>query len=150
MPEYIDVTQYGFYFQGYRNGTWTRVGSATPIQTQSATTPLELTLPIAEYNLYSQYRVTVATTPAGFGGKCVTFTYPPTPADPIPDAPNFTILGADVCKDMTNSGADKYGTFHITNINQAVCEGWEVKVRLTNSKGTTIKTLRPTTKATCP
>lgn len=130
MPDYIDIEEFGFYFQGYDsiNSTWTNIGNSIPIQTQSASEPLELTIPLAEYNLYTKYRVTVATTPAGFGGRCITFTYPPTNKEPIGEAPEFTISGVDVCDDGT--GIEK-GTFIITNNNQSATDnGWVVKLRM--------------------
>lgn len=140
MPDYINIEEFGFYFQGYDsiNGTWENIGNAIPIQTQSASEPLELTIPLAEYNLYSHYRVTVATTPAGFGGRCITFTYPPESKVEIGDAPEFRLSGQDVCG---TSGVDP-GTFYIVNTNQADCDNnWQVKVRI---NGGEIQTLSPT------
>lgn len=144
MPEYIDVAEYGFYFQGYANGVWTRIGNSTPIQTQSAAFPLELTIPIAEYDMYTKFRVIVASTPANFGGKCVSFTYPPKDKEPIGDSPNFTISGDDICDPQ--NGTNPSGTFVIKNINQDTCEGWQVKVRMPDG---TIQTLTPDSKGTC-
>ncbi len=129
MPEYISLQEFGFYFQG-QSGTneWVNIGSTIPIQTQSAAVPLELTIPLAEYNLYDRYRITVATTPAGFGGRCITFTYPPTDKEPIGTAPEFTITGLDVCDD---TNGNQTGTFIITNTNQAVTDNnWVVKLRM--------------------
>lgn len=139
IPGYINIPEYGFYFQGLKNGVWTRLGSSIPIQTQSVTIPLELTLPLAEYNSYSSYRVIVATTPVGFGGRCITFTYPPIAKAPIDASPNFTISGNDVCDDQT-TGTQQYGTFVIKNINQVSCGGWQVKVKMADG---TVKTLFP-------
>lgn len=100
---------------------------------------MELTLPLAEYNLYTHFRVTVATTPSGFGGRCITFTYPPEPKEDIAAAPAFTISGTDVCDDLSNI-TDLTGKFTITNTNPGSCAGWQVKVRLADG---TIKTLTP-------
>ncbi len=145
MPEYITVEEYGFFFQGYANGIWTTIGNSTPIQTQSSDMPLELTIPIAEYDMYTKFRVIVASTPANFGGKCITFTYPPKDKEPIGTSPNFTISGDDICDPQ--DGSNPTGTFTITNINQAesggIYEGWQVKVRMPDG---TIKTLTPTTR----
>lgn len=129
MPAYINIEEFGFFFQG-QNGTssWTTIGNAIPIQTQSADEPLELTLPLAEYNLYDRYRVIVATTPAGFGGRCITFTYPPVDKEVISNAPEFTITGVDVCG---NGSGTQTGKYIITNTNQAVNNNnWVVKLRL--------------------
>lgn len=137
VPGYISIPEYGFYFQGEKNGVWERVGSSIPIQTQSVTIPLELTLPLAEYNSYDRYRVIVATTPVGFGGKCITFTYPPVEKEPIVNAPNFTLTGNDVCDD---SSGTQQGTFVIRNINQTNCGGWQVKVKMADGS---VRTLIP-------
>ena len=142
MSKMGDISQYGFYFQGDLDGTWTRLGSTIPIQTQSASVPLELTLPLSEYNKYSRFRVIVATTPAGFGGRCITFTYPPVAKDPIPNSPNFTIGGKDICA----TASDQNGHFIIKNINQEYCEGWQIKVRQTNGSTVTINTYQPAIK----
>lgn len=144
MPKYIDITEYAFYFQGLRNGTWYDLGNAIPLQTQSSHIPLELTLPLSEYNLYSKFRLAVASTPTGFGGKCVTFIQVDTDKQPIGDSPQFEISGKDVCDD--GSGTQQ-GTFIIKNTNQSNCEGWQVKVKMPDG---TLKTYMPSTKATCP
>ncbi len=144
MPDYIDVSEYGFYFQGYADGVWTTIGNTSPIQTQSAEFPLELTIPIAEYDMYTMFRVIVASTPANFGGKCITFTYPPKEKEAIGSSPNFIITGDDICDPQ--DGSNPSGTFKITNINQDTCEGWQVKVRMPDG---TIQTLTPDSKATC-
>lgn len=139
IPSYISIPEYGFFFQGEKNGAWERVGSSVPIQTQSAAIPLELTLPLAEYNSYDRYRVIVATTPVGFGGRCITFTYPPIDKTPIVNAPNFVMSGNDVCDD-TNPATQQQGKFVIRNINQTACGGWQVKVRLASGE---VRTLIP-------
>jgi len=145
IPGYIDITQYGFYFEGQKSdGFWYRLGNSIPLQTQSSTIPLELTLPLAEYNLYDRFRVTAATTPAGFGGKCVTFTLLTTPKQPIPSTPQFRISGKDICDDTTSS---QQGTFIIKNTNQTSCNGWHIKVRMPNGD---LQTFIPAVKATCP
>lgn len=144
MPAYIDITQFGFFFQGEKNGTWERIGSSIPIQTQSADEPLELTFPLAEYNSYARFRVIVATTPAGFGGRCITFTYPPVSKESISASPAFTLEGDDVCEDL--SAGPQYGKFIIRNTNQSSCDGWQVKVRMPDG---TISTLTPASKGSC-
>ena len=144
MPAYIDITDYGFYFEGRRNGFWYKIGNTVPLQTQSNEIPLELTLPLAEYNLYDMFRVTVASTPAGFGGKCVTFTRFPTDAEPIPKTPKFVISGADICDDSTDT---QQGTFYITNTNQTACDGWHIKVRMPDGE---LQTFTPAAKGSCP
>lgn len=149
IPSYVNISDYGFYFEGLRNGVWTRLGSTTPIQIQSATEPLELTLPLAEYNLYDQFRVSVATTPAGFGGKCITFAHPGQPKVKVDGAPQFTIGGDDICVDTTDPNVDHSkitGKFVIKNTNQTNKSGWQVKVKLADG---TVKTLTPAT-TTCP
>lgn len=146
MPGYIDISEYGFYFEGRRNGYWYRIGNPVPLQTQSSSIPLELTLPLAEYNLYDMFRVAVATKPSGFGGKCVTFTRFPTPAQPIPNSPRFVISGADICDDQ-NPATNQEGTFVIKNTNQNTCDGWHIKVRMPDGS---LQTFMPDTKSTCP
>jgi hypothetical protein len=70
----------------------------------------------------------VATTPSGFGGRCITFTYPPTDKEIIGNPPEFIITGNDVCGD--GSGTQD-GTFYIINTNQAASNNnWVVKVRM--------------------
>ena len=144
IPGYIDITQYGFYFEGRRNGFWYRLGNAIPLQTQSPSIPLELTLPLAEYNLYDMFRVAVASTPSGFASKCVTFTRYTVPAEPIADTPRFVISGPDVCDDTTNT---QQGTYTIKNTNQSSCDGWHVKVRMPNGD---LQTFTPDVVGSCP
>ncbi len=90
------------------------------------------------------FRVTVATTPSGFGGKCATFTRYPTDAEPIPNTPIFQISGADICDDTTDT---QQGTFYITNTNQSSCDGWHIKVRMPDGE---LQTFTPDAKASCP
>jgi hypothetical protein len=144
IPAYIDVTEYGFYFEGERDGNWTRIGSNIPLQTQQPTIPLELTIPLSEYNLYDRFRVAVATKPSGFGAKCVTFTNPPALKEPIPSSPEFRITGLDVCNNHTGT---QQGSFVIKNTNQTSCDGWHVKVKLPNGN---IQTFVPDAKVGCP
>lgn len=145
LPDYVTISEYGFYFEGYRNGVWVRLGSSTPLQTQSASEPLELTLPLSEYNLYSKFRIAVATTPSGFGGKCITFANPSANKVQVAGAPQFTISGDDICAD-DKTPSDITGTFVIKNTNQTSKGGWQVKVRLSDG---TVKTLTPNA-TTCP
>jgi hypothetical protein len=145
IPGYIDITKYAFHFQGYRRGNWYNIGNSIPLQTQSPSIPLELTLPIAEYNLYDKFRVAVATSPSGFGGKCVTFTQLTADKLPIPGVPQFRITGKDVCDDTTDT---QTGTFIIKNYNQTSCDGWHIKVRMPDGS---LQTFTPTTlSGTCP
>jgi hypothetical protein len=144
IPAYINIPEYGFYFEGRRDGFWYRLGNENPLQTQSPTIPLEITLPLAEYNLYDMFRVAVATRPSGFGGKCVTFTRDPTPAPPIPNTPRFVISGKDICDDTTTT---QQGTFWVTNTNQTACDGWHIKVRMPNGS---LQTFMPSIIGSCP
>lgn len=144
MPKYIDITQYAFYFQGERNGVWYTLGNSIPLQTQSSHIPLELTLTLSEYNLYNRFRLAVASTPSGFGGKCVTFTQINTEKQSIGASPQFTISGKDVCDDKSGT---QQGTFYIKNANQTNCEGWQVKVKMPDGS---LQTFTPSAKTTCP
>lgn len=148
IPAYIDIREYSYYFEGESEGIWYRVGNAVPLRTQDPAIPLELTIPISEYNLYDRFRVAVASTPSGFGGKCVTFTKPPEVKVPIPGVPQFRISGADVCDNSTPTvPSTQDGTFVIKNLNQAACEGWHIKVKMPDGS---IQTFTPPTKAVCP
>lgn len=144
MPGYIDITQYAFYFEGEKNGEWIRLGNIIPLQTQSSHIPLELTLPLSEYNLYDRFRITVSSTPSGFGGKCVTFSRIPTDKQGVGVSPQFKISGLDICDDGTSS---QTGTFIIKNTNQSSCDGWHIKVRMPDGS---LQTFTPATKAICP
>lgn len=144
IPSYIDITEYAFYIEGLKNGTWTQVGSTYPLQTQNANIPLEVTLSLAEYSLYSDFRVSVASKPTGFGGRCVTFSKTPTPNIPVPGTPTVVMSGIDVCSDGTGT---QQGSFIIKNPNQSNCEGWNIKAKMPD--GTT-QVLTPATKASCP
>jgi len=143
VPASVNISEYGFYIEGYRNGIWVTLGNGTPLQTESTSEKLELTLTLSEYNLYSKFRLTVATTPSSLNSKCVTFTYPPADKIELDESPAFVISGADVCDDL--SGNQK-GTFTITNTNQTNCGYWEVKVKMPDG---TIKTLKPAAKTSC-
>ncbi|MDR1679770.1 MAG: hypothetical protein LBR81_08355 [Prevotellaceae bacterium] len=144
IPANVDLPKYAFYFEGKdRNGQWIRLGSEIPIQVQSVNEELELTLPLAEYNLYTEYRLAVAATPAGFGGKCVTMIPVPIAATPLDATPQFMLSGEDVCvaEDEEGINARRCAQFGIKFTNQtAAKEGWQVKVRTKDGK---IITLRP-------
>ncbi|MDR3704896.1 MAG: hypothetical protein P4L28_03195 [Paludibacteraceae bacterium] len=146
VPTSIDISQYGFYIQGYRNNTWVTLGNGTPLQTESASEKLEQTLTLSEYNLYSKFRLTVATTPASLNSKCITFTYPPADKVELDEAPAFVISGKDICDTDTAHFNNYTGTFYVTNTNQQNCKYWEVKVKMPDG---TIKTLHPAAKTSC-
>lgn len=144
IPSYIDITEYAFYIEGYQDGNWVRLGNAFPLQTQNASTPLEVTISVAEYMLYTKFRVSVASKPTGFGGRCVTFTETPTDRVPIPNTPSVVMSGVDVC---SSDPVPQQGSFIIKNPNQNSCEGWHVKAKMPD--GST-QVLMPATKAACP
>ncbi len=144
MPGYVNIQDYSFYFEGLNtDGFWVQIGGEYPLQTQSVNMPLELTLPLAEYGKYSQFRIAVSSTAYGFGGKCVTFTQAPTVNIPVPSTPTVVLSGDDVCDD---SSGTQQGFFKLKNVNQQNCEGWSVKVKMPDG---TYQTFLPETKATC-
>jgi len=144
MPGYIDITEYAFYFEGLRNGTWVRLGNAYPLQTQNVNTPLEATLPLTEYVLYTKFRVSVAAKPSGFGGSCITFSKTPTNNIPVSATPSVVLSGLDVCK---NGNPGQQGQYIIKNHSQTNCEGWNIKAKMPD--GST-QIFTPATKASCP
>lgn len=145
FPGYVNIKDYSFYFEGLNSSAnWIRLGSSVPLKTESTYMPLELSIPVAEYMLYSKFRISVASSASGFGGKCITFTNNPTDNVAIPSTPSFVLSGNDVCDD--NSGTQK-GYFKIKNTNQSSCEGWSVRVKMPN--GST-QTFTPDAKTSCP
>lgn len=145
IPGYINLKDYSFYFEGLnKNGNWIRLGNNIPLKTESANMPLELTLSVAEYMLYTKFRIAVASSASGFGGRCITFSNEPTDNVPIPATPAFSISGTDVCDD--NSGSQT-GYYKIKNNNQSSCGGWSVRVKMPNGN---IETFTPDTKISCP
>lgn len=145
LPEYINIASFGFYFEGLYKDKWYRIGNDVPLQTQSEEQPLEITLPLAVYNYYEAFRLSVANTPSGFGGKCITFNYPELNRDEIQGVPKFTIEGEDICSEDDTDG-NAVGKFIIRKLQEKDENGnpivndsaWQVKVRL---KDGTIKTL---------
>lgn len=99
------ITDYGFRFQGSKDGgsTWEDLpGQETPLQLADINATLEYDIPVSDYNTYDEFRITVASTPAGFASKCVSFSsfnYDVVSVSAIPD---FYILGEDICVTDTN------------------------------------------------
>ena len=111
------------------------LGGDIPLQIQRINDRLELTLPLDEYNLYSRFRLSVAATPEGFGGKCITFATPDVARNVITQAPSFKIIGKDVCDD---GGVDRTGRFYIVRTNsEAPTQDDPWRVAVTMPDGTT-------------
>ena len=131
------IANYGFQFQGYDPDfeEWVPLGGDIPLQIQRINDRLELTLPLDEYNLYSRFRLSVAATPEGFGGKCITFATPDVARNVITQAPSFKIIGKDVCDD---GGVDRTGRFYIVRTNsEAPTQDDPWRVAVTMPDGTT-------------
>ncbi len=147
LPEGVEISSYGFLFEGLdiRTGEWERLGTR-PIQVQTTNEPFEITIPVTEYNYYSTFRIAVASTPAGFGGKCVTFNVLPYPAPTLGTTPQFQLSGEDICVPADEHGAlidpIREGTFYITHTNQQNCGPWQVKVRVKENGEWVVKTLQ--------
>lgn len=141
IEEYI--SDYGFQFQGKSKDDkqWYALGNKFPLQIQSITDNLELNIPIAEYLKYSDFRIVVASTPAGIGGKCVTINSNEWVAQKVATAPEFTITGDDICAEDGGTGTEK-GVFVITKTSTVDRdnEPWQVTVRMSDGS---IRTLVP-------
>lgn len=141
------IHDFGFFFEGksIKTNEWVRLGNGVPLQVQSSASVLELQIPLSEYNLYSEFRLSVSATTSGFAGKCITFATPNEPAQEFENAPQFVISGDDICvEDGDNS--EKTGVFTITNTNSKG-KGWKVRVRLPDG---TYKWLTPAEKTCTP
>ncbi len=143
------ISQYGFRFQGLdrSNGdsVWVDLpGQTTPLQLANINSNLEIDIPIATYNFYTQFRISVASSPAGFAGKCISFTSPAVDRTLVSTVPDYEITGLDVCDAVGTNGCE-VGTFNIvrkaTQSNPCVAAEhpyWQVTVQLPDG---TIKTL---------
>ncbi|MBQ9591785.1 MAG: hypothetical protein IJR32_02970 [Paludibacteraceae bacterium] len=107
------ITDYGFRFQGSKDGgsTWKDLpGQETPLQLSDINATLEYDIPVSDYNSYNEFRIVVASTPAGFASKCVSFSSFNYDVESVSAIPDFYILGEDICVTDTNpSTNDTYG-----------------------------------------
>ena len=107
------ITDYGFRFQGSKDGgsTWEDLpGQETPLQLSDINATLEYDIPVSDYNSYNEFRIVVASTPAGFASKCVSFSSFNYDVESVSAIPDFYILGEDICVTDTNPSTNEtYG-----------------------------------------
>lgn len=98
------ISDYGFRFQGTTDGTtWVDLpNQETPLQLVDVNATLEYDIPISDYNSYVKFRIAVASTPAGFASKCVSFNSTLFSVEQVSEIPEFEISGDDICVQDTN------------------------------------------------